>query len=86
MYLCSPVKTSAAHNFTRLYGPTENVQNEATILTARRKYGSCLCVEVHYRCYHIYTYAYTYIYTYKGEGGSLFGEPFVTPQVRPVLP
>ena len=38
MYLCSPVKTSAVHNFTRLYGSTENVQNEATIITARRKY------------------------------------------------
>ena len=37
-YLCSPVKTSVAHNFTCLYGPTENVQNEATILTAQRKY------------------------------------------------
>ena len=38
IYLCSPVKTSAVHNFTCLYGPTENVQNEATILTVRRKY------------------------------------------------
>ena len=38
MYLCSPVTASAVHNFTCLYGSTENVQNEATILTARRKY------------------------------------------------
>ena len=38
IYLCSPVKTSAVHIFTCLYGPTENVQNETTILTARRKY------------------------------------------------
>ena len=38
IYLCSPVETSAVHNFTCLYGATENVQNEATILTARRKY------------------------------------------------
>ena len=38
IYLCSPVKTSAAHSFTCVYGPTENVQNKATILTARRKY------------------------------------------------
>ena len=30
--------TSAVHNFTCLYDPTENVQNEATILTAWRKY------------------------------------------------
>ena len=38
MYLCFPVKISAVHNFTCLYGPTENVQNEATILTVGRKY------------------------------------------------
>ena len=38
IYLCSPVKTRAVHSFTCLYGPAENVQNEATILTARRKY------------------------------------------------
>ena len=37
IYLCSPVKTSAVHNFTCLYGPTENVQNEAIILTAQMK-------------------------------------------------
>ena len=30
VYLCSPVKRSPLHNFTCLYGPTENVQNEAT--------------------------------------------------------
>ena len=35
--LYSPVKTSAVHNFTCLYGPAENVQNEATILSTRRK-------------------------------------------------
>ena len=34
IYLCSPVKTSAVHNFSCLYGHAENVQNEATILTA----------------------------------------------------
>ena len=41
MYLCSPVKISAEHNFTCLYGPTENVQNEAIILTVGRKYYNC---------------------------------------------
>ena len=36
--LYSPVKTSAVHNVTCLYGPADNVQNEATIFTARKKY------------------------------------------------
>ena len=52
IYLCSPVKTSAVRNFTCLCGPTENVQNEATILTAWRKYcqpGIC-CTFSLYSC------------------------------------
>ena len=32
------MRKSAVHSFICLHGPTKNVQNEATILTARRKY------------------------------------------------
>ena len=35
---CSPVKTSDVHRFSCLYSHTDNVQNEAAILTALRKY------------------------------------------------
>ena len=38
IYLFSSVKTGAEHNSACPCGPTENVQNEATTLTARRKY------------------------------------------------
>ena len=43
IYLCSPVKTSAAHNLTYLCGPTGNVQRTATIVTARRKLFIKIC-------------------------------------------
>ena len=31
IYLSSPVRRSAAHNFICLYGPAKDVQNEVTI-------------------------------------------------------
>ena len=38
IYLCSPVKTSAVHNFTCVYGPAENVQKLSDIFNGAEKY------------------------------------------------
>ena len=63
IYLPSPLKTSALHSFSCVYGLAENVQNEVTILTMRRKYQSkCSCIlafilhqiEYSYTTYRIY--------------------------------
>ena len=43
--LYSPVKTSAVHNVTCLYGPAENVKNQATI--SRRGRSSFALVPLH---------------------------------------
>ena len=38
IYLCPAVKTSAANDFSCLYGYAENVQNDTKMIMAWRKY------------------------------------------------